>query len=139
MNVNEFFGTPDVQPGTIDPMTGVRIVPAGVDTSVNIYDPVPGVRDARTPEQWHPLERILADQLGVPTDSLRLIRAYQMDLGSVTTWEHLAPDGSILDYPIAVFAAGVNRVRISYAKTLSAAEGRAAVARAELADKEGTR
>lgn len=141
---DEFFGTVSAQDvelraltgEVIDPASGVRIVPPGVDLSTIKHDHTTSVRDVRTPSDIRPMEQILAHQLGVDPDSLRCVRAYVMEIGAIGLWEHLAPDGTVLDYPLAVYTAGAPRLRVSYARTLTEAEGRLALKRAELSDQQ---
>lgn len=96
-----------------------RIVPAGEDLSTLTVDPSPSVRDVRTPPHLLPVEKILANQLHVDPNHLRLVKAMITDFGAVTLWELLADDLSTAqEHYIAFYTAGTDRLRLAYAKKL---------------------
>lgn len=102
------------------PLTGhPRIVPAGEDSSTIIVDGSTSVRDVRTPPHLLPVEKILANQLSVVTDRLRLIKAHISDFGAVTLWEMLDHTHSqVISHYVASYVAGADRLQLVYARKL---------------------
>lgn len=108
-----------IEPAAVDPMAGVRVVQPGGDLSTIKVDPTSGVRDSRTPEELAPVEKVLAYQLAVVPDRLRLARAHITDFGAVTLWELLEPDQlAVQCHYVASYVAGANRLQLVYAKKL---------------------
>lgn len=95
-----------------------HIVPAGEDTSTLVVDPTTSVRDVRTPPHLLPVQKVLAVQLSVGPDNLRLIKADITDLGAVTLWELLNRTGVTLGHYVASYVAGADRLQLVYANKL---------------------
>jgi len=96
-----------------------RIVPAGEDLSTMNPDTMTSVTDVRTPAGLLPVEKILAGQLGVDPDHLRLVKAHISDFGAVTLWQLLDLDGVTVEaHYIASYVAGTDRLQLVYAKKL---------------------
>lgn len=95
-----------------------HIVPAGEDTSTLIVDPTTSVRDVRTPPHLLPVQQVLAAQLGVGPDDLRLTKAHITDFGAITLWELLDRTGVTLCHYVASYVAGTDRLQLVYAKKL---------------------
>lgn len=95
------------------------VVGPGEDLSTMNPDLMTSVRDVRTPPALLPVEKVLAAQLGVEPNYLRLIKAHFSDFGAVTLWELLDLDGVVVDaHYIASYVAGADRLRLVYAKKL---------------------
>ena len=95
------------------------VVPAGEDLSTINPDTMTSIRDVRTPPELLPVEKILAGQLGVDPDHVRLVKAHISDFGAVTLWELLDLDGIAVEaHYVASYVVGADRLQLVYAKRL---------------------
>ncbi len=102
-----------------------KITPAGEDLSTLVNDPNSSVTDRRTPEAFAGVDRLLAGQMGVGTDELRLIKGAVTAQGMVSLWEILDPDLKTVEgHVVASYDEGSVRFRLTRARLAKFAEER---------------